>query len=196
MSRIMLSALLMIALAAPLSAQTDPAKRYDGSQTAPPPTRVSLPSAVSRPRVTSQVHIGERAPDFELESAEGEKVKISSLRGQWVALFFVSRREGLLALDEVQRTLSPRGIRVVAVCAEKIHSLRHYLADHPSSALTLGDPMSDVAALYGVFDSTRNATLPGLVVIDIEGRVRSALMGQTLPPKDAARIVQYAVNGL
>lgn len=195
MLRIMLSALLLLVLAAPVFAQVD-SKGYDRSRITPRVDRGGLPPPGTRARVTSSLHLGHRAPDFELQDEVGEKVRLHSLRGQWVALFFVSRREGLPPLDTVQRDLETRGVRVVAVCADKAHSLRRYLRDHPSSALTLSDPMSDVAALYGLFDNTRAATLPGMVVLDVEGVVRLALMGQALPSDDATRMVRYAVTGL
>jgi len=196
MLRIILFALLMLALAAPALAQSDPNKGYDGSRITPPVERVSLPTAGSRPRATSEIHLGDRAPDFELEDASGAKVKLNSLRGQWVALFFVNKRDAIPPLDAVQRDLQPRGVRVVAVCAEKTHSLRRYLNDHPTAVLALCDPMSDVAALYGLYDSTQNMTRPGLVLLGIDGTVRLTVMGQALPPEDATRIVQYAVTGL
>ena len=84
----------------------------------------------------------------------------------------------------------------MAVCAEKPSALRRMLSEHPTDVVTLADPMSDVAALYGLFDSTRNMTRPGLVLLGIDGTVKLALMGQTLPPEDLTRIVQYAVDGL
>jgi len=31
---------------------------------------------------------GSQAPDFELENDEGTRVRLSSLRGSWVVLFF------------------------------------------------------------------------------------------------------------
>ncbi|MEO5989532.1 MAG: peroxiredoxin family protein [Candidatus Eisenbacteria bacterium] len=195
MLRTMLSALLLLVIAAPVFAQVD-SKRYDPTRIGPRAERAALPTVNPRPRVTAQVRLGDRAPDFELEAASGAKVQLSRLRGQWVALFFVSRREGLPSLDAVQRQLEARGVRVVAVCTEKTHSLRRYLSDHPSSAMALSDPMSDVAALYGLFDNTRAATLPGMVLLDIDGVVRLSLMGQALPSDDATRMVQYAVSGL
>jgi len=39
-------------------------------------------------------------------------------------------------------------------------------------------------------------TRPGLVLLDIDGTVKLALIGQALPAADATRIVQYAVDGL
>ena len=32
--------------------------------------------------------VGSKAPDFTLESDEGQQVSLKDLRGQWVALFF------------------------------------------------------------------------------------------------------------
>ena len=123
-------------------------------------------------------------------------MRLKSFRGQWVALFFVDRRDAVPPLGAVQRDLGARGIRVVAVCAEKPSALRRMLSEHPTDVVALSDPMSDVAALYGLFDSTHNMTRPGFVLLDIDGTVKLVIMGQTLPPKDVTRIVQYAVDGL
>lgn len=196
MLRIMLCALLCAALAAPAFGQNDPTKSYGTSNPTPTVRKPAMPTALSRPRVTADVRLGDRAPDFELEDAAGNKVRLGSLRGQWVALFFVGRREALAPLDSVQRQLAPRGVRVVAVCSEKAHSLKRYLAEHPSDVLALSDPMSDVTALYGLMDTTNDMPRPGMLLLDIEGAVRTVYMGQSLPAEDATRIVQYALMGL
>ena len=39
-------------------------------------------------RIASSVEIGDRAPDFELESTSGGKLKLSSLRGRNVLINF------------------------------------------------------------------------------------------------------------
>ncbi len=197
MVRVGLFAMILLAVASAAYSQSDPDKAYGGrARVSPAVERASLPTAGSRPRVTSEIRLGDRAPDFELQDASGARVRLQSLRGQWVALFFVDRRDAVPPLGAVQRDLEARGIRVVAVCAEKPSALRRVLAEHPADVLALSDPMSDVAALYGLFDSTQNMTRPGLVLLGIDGTVKLALMGQTLPPEDATRIVQYAVDGL
>lgn len=49
-----------------------------------------LVEEVQRALTGAGVHPGREAPDFELESTEGERVRLSSLRGRPVVLRFVS----------------------------------------------------------------------------------------------------------
>lgn len=52
--------------------------------------RRHLVEEVERALAGAGVHPGREAPDFDLESTEGERVRLSSLRGRPVVLRFVS----------------------------------------------------------------------------------------------------------
>lgn len=149
-----------------------------------------------RSRVTAVVAIGERAPDFTLDAMGGDPVRLGSLRGGWVALFFCSRRDSLPALDAVARQLQPLGVRLLAISNDKEQSLSHYAVRHPLSFAALADPTGDISALYGLYDDLDGSTRPGFVLVDPQGNVRFAVLGQSLPGADAARLVQYAVTGM
>ena len=41
---------------------------------------------------------GDTAPDFELPNQDGDPVKLSGLRGQWVVLYFYPRADTLLSI--------------------------------------------------------------------------------------------------
>ncbi len=50
--------------------------------------QVSLEPAKEKDDVETGIHIGDRAPDIVLESPAGEKISLSSLRGQVVLIDF------------------------------------------------------------------------------------------------------------
>ena len=43
---------------------------------------------VALPRLVLALHVGEKAPDFELDSSKGGKLKLSSLKGKNVLINF------------------------------------------------------------------------------------------------------------
>jgi hypothetical protein len=91
----------------------------------PPPTPAPreaesgsiTPRAVTDP--TARFREGDMAPDFELDGSQGRAVRLSSLRGDWIALVFSDRLETLPALAGIQSDLRKLGVRVVGVCREK-----------------------------------------------------------------------------
>lgn len=188
-------AMLLLALASPAIAQTD----FKPSRGMPqPPSEMRPPASAmaGRPRVTAQVVIGETAPEFTLDTADGHPLKLSSLRAGWVALFFIDRREALPTTDAIANELKPLGVRVLAVSGEKGQTLARLARERPLSACTaLSDPTGDVAALYGLWDSGHDAVRPGFVLISPGGNVRMAVLGQALSASDATRLVQYALTG-
>ena len=195
MSRTVLVTLTVLLLSAGSAlAQVDLKPRPNA---APSPT-VSRPpghSASGRERVTTRVAVGEKAPNFELPRLDGKPIRLSSLRGGWVMLYFVERRESLTVVDPIAHTLAGIGVRTVAVCYDKSQALTRFLRGRVLEYLPLADPTGDIVALYGLLDGAQGTPRPGFVLIDPHGDVRLALLGQVLPSDDASRLVQYAVQG-
>lgn len=165
---------------------------------APTPT-VSRPASQqtssSRGRVTTRVAVGEKAPNFQLDTIEGKPIQLSKLRGDWVMLVFVERRDSLLSLEPMAKALKSIGVRTVAVCWDKSQSLKNYLAGRDLGLLPLADPTGEIVALYGLLNSIRDQSEPGFVLINPMGDVRLALLGMDLPNADASRLVEFAVTG-
>ena len=177
---------------APVSAQGD----Y--KQPAPPPSTPAKPSesgGVGRGRVTERVAIGELAPDFEALGLDGKPKKLSRLRGDWVMLVFVERRDSLDSVEIMASVLSQIGVRTVALCYDKPQSIANHLRGKKPSYLPLADPTGEIVALYGLMDPVRDESQPGFVLITPRGDVRMALLGTDLPSGDASRLVQFAVTG-
>jgi peroxiredoxin len=192
MKRLALALALLLA-AASAAAQTP--DKYPVPQ--PPPTSkgegaTSMPSSARK--TLGNIEKGDRAPDFELMLAGGGKVKLSTLRGQWVVVSFCPRHS-LGLVDSLARSV-PERVPVLGVVPEKLGALSTWVAQHPTKALLLDDARGDIAALYGAYDLKRSEPRAGYVVVDPKGVVNRIEITATLVPKDAARAVQYAVTGL
>jgi hypothetical protein len=66
-------------------AQKPPIETPTPPQTNTTPTTIG-PSA--KQPILGDLAIGERAPDFWLDASNGDRVKLSSLRGHWIVLVF------------------------------------------------------------------------------------------------------------
>jgi len=174
------------------SAQSE-IKPRPGAQPSPTVTHPTSHAAADRERVSTRVAVGERAPDFELEQADGRPMRLSKLRGDWLMLFFVERRESLDVLMPAARALKELGVRTLAVCYDKSHALAHYTAGRDLGLTPLADPMGDIIALYGLMDG--DSPQPGFVLINPRGEVRLALLGHALPSVEASRMAEFALRG-
>jgi len=191
MSRLAL-ALVLFLVAAPAFGQGDERRAPIQAPPVPKASNTSLLSTNARP--IGSVGKGDRAPDFELDAVGGMKVKLSALRGSWVAVCFYPRKESAVEADSLSRVLKSAGVTVVAVVAERLGVLGTWAAKHPSGALLLADPFGDIASLYGSLDTERNTPLPGFALVDPKGVVRVAALGRSFAHDDAVHAVQYAIG--
>ena len=163
-------ALALALLFAAASAAAQSPERYPPNQSIPPVRREAAGGLPSSPRLSlGTVVKGDRAPGFELPLAGGGKVKLSTLRGQWVVVCFCPRRS-LATVDSVARAV-PERVTVLGVIAEKVGPLSAWAANSGTKALLLDDLTGDIAALYGAYDLSRGKPRPGYVVVDPKGFV-------------------------
>jgi len=153
-------------------------------------TAASAPHAP--PRLARRVTVGETAPDFELDGSRRETVRLSRLRGTRVLLVFTETHAALAGLSGAARTLAGLDTRVVGVCHDKARTLEQAASHDPGLVLALADVTGEVSAMYGLLDFEHDTTRPGLVLLDRNGAVRLALLGQTLPADDVVALVQSA----
>jgi len=169
------------------------------SKSAPPPPPSSTSGGSSTPQarvhVYGQVYIGDRAPDFTLDGADGKIVRPSRLRGDWVVIVFADRKEKAAPLATIHDVMRTLGVRILAVCKEKAHSLQSYATRQKLPFLLGADWNGEVSAMYGMYDYERSMISPGFVLVDRDGIVRMALQGHNLPPEQIAALVRYAVVG-
>jgi len=187
-----LSLATVTALAPAAHAQSD-------SKTAPPPAPSSSSSGSSTPQarvhVYGQVYIGDRAPDFKLDGADGKVVRPLRFRGEWVVMVFADRKEKLGPLASIHDEMRTLGVRILGVCKEKAHALHGYTTRQKLPFLLGADWNGEVSAMYGLYDYERSAISPGFVLVDRDGVVRMALQGHNLPPDQIGALVRYAVHG-
>ncbi|MDT7689562.1 MAG: cytochrome c-type biosis protein [Acidobacteriota bacterium] len=135
------------------------------------------PAASNVASATSKSVKGEPAPDIELKTTDGKPLKLSDLRGQVVLMNFwatwcVPCRSEIPGLNEMQRDLAGRGLRVLGVStSDSADLVREYQKDvRQDYTVALGDDA--VAARYAV------GVLPTTFIIDREGRIRHKVIGE------------------
>jgi peroxiredoxin len=159
-----------------------------------PPTQVLSPR--KKPVIEGHVYINDPAQDFVLESAEGASVRLSKLKGDWLVLVFSDRVEPVSGLRQIDGDLKRLGARIVAVCHEKTSRLRSVAQSDSVDFLLLSDITGEIAQIYGLYDRDRSETQPGFIIIDRRGIVRSAVLGQELPPDQIVQIARAKITGV
>ena len=100
---------------------------------------------------------GEAAPDFEARDAEGNKVKLSDLRGRKVVLYFYPKddtpgctKEACSFRDSFAE-FERRGIRVLGVSLDDERSHRKFADKYKLPFTLLADTDHSVAEAFGVY---------------------------------------------
>jgi len=146
--------------------------------------------------VSGQVAVGESAPGFELTSADGVHIRLSSFSGTRVLLYFAERREQIADYRAVAESLHASGVLLVVIARDSPRTLKS-LADRERLGFPLlSDPTGEISAIYGSYDSGISSIRPGYVLVGQTSKVRMALLGQQLPPDDLLRITRYALTAL
>ncbi len=148
------------------------------------------------PVITTQIAIGEAAPDFELDGSEGRPVRLAHLKGYRVLLVFADGRAGLASLREIDQELRKVGVRTYGICGEKAYALKSYADRQQLPYVLLSDVTGEVSQLYGLYDVTGSVIRPGFMLIDRRGFVQVALLGQSLTASQVIDIVSTALPGL
>jgi peroxiredoxin len=154
-------------------------------------TPVPLPSAV-----TSQVYVGEAAPDFELDGSEGRPVRLAKLKGYWLLLVFADRRADLVTLQEIEPRLRKLGVKPYGICGDKAHTVTSFARQSQLPFVLLADVTGEVSQLYGLRDTRAGQIRPGFVLVNRQGKVRMALLGEALPYDEMLGLVESAVATL
>jgi peroxiredoxin Q/BCP len=133
------------------------------------------------------VEVGQDAPDFELESDSGDRVRLSSLRGSPVVLYFYPKDDTpgcTLQACEIRDAWSDfeaRGAVVLGVSPDSASSHEQFRSKYDLPFTLLADPEHEVADSYGVWveqtygDKTWIGNQRSTFVIDPEGKVASVL---------------------
>jgi peroxiredoxin Q/BCP len=147
------------------------------------------------------VEEGQEAPDFELTSDTGERVRLSELRGQPVVLYFYPRDDTpgctkqACAFRDVYSEFQERGAVVLGVSTDGRASHERFKAKYGLPFTLLSDVDHAVSERYGVWveKSSYGRTSMGIkrstFVVDADGNVVDAGYG-VKPDTDAQRVLE------
>jgi peroxiredoxin len=117
------------------------------------------------------------APDFTLESLDGDAITLSDLKGQVVIIDFWATWcspcvEALDHLQQIHEQYADQGVVVLAIDIEETREeIASFVADRGYTMIVLLDRDSRVSELYGV------QGIPHTLVVDQEGELHHALGG-------------------
>jgi peroxiredoxin Q/BCP len=149
------------------------------------------------------VEEGEQAPDFELASDSGERVRLSDLRGRTVVLYFYPKDDTpgctkqACGLRDVYGEIQERGAAVLGVSPDTEASHVKFREKYGLPFPLLADPDHEGAERYGVWVE-KNAygrksmgIKRSTFVIDPDGNVAKAMLG--VSPDGHAEVVLDAL---
>lgn len=133
---------------------------------------------------TTKVTEGVAAPDFELADQTGEPVRLSSLRGRWVVVYFYPKDDTpgctkeSCSFRDCHQDFTDAGAEVLGVSSDSVSSHAAFAAKHRLPFKLLTDEGGATRTAWGVSRSL--GILPGRVtyVIDPEGVVRKVFSSQ------------------
>ncbi len=126
---------------------------------------------------------GETAPDFELESDSGAKVRLSDYRGRPVVLYFYPRDDTpgctkeACGIRDAWSEFERRGAVVLGVSADDVASHERFKTKYQLPFTLLADTEHEVADLYETWQPKHFAgrsflgMVRATVLIDAEGKV-------------------------
>jgi len=145
---------------------------------------------------------GQPAPDFTLKDQHGKPVTLSSLRGQWVVLYFYPKddtpgctkeacsfRDNLVALQQLRAA-------VLGVSVDTVKSHKAFADKFKLTFPILADDQHAVCRLYGTLSSYMGVTVAArsTVLIDPQGVIRKLF--PDVQPTDHALQIHAALKTL
>jgi peroxiredoxin Q/BCP len=148
---------------------------------------------------------GQPAPDLELESDTGDRVKLADFRGKTVVLYFYPKDDTpgctteACEFRDAYDVFRDRGAEVLGVSPDDVASHEKFKTKYELPFTLLADPEHEVAEKYGVWGERSYAgkSYMGInrstFVIDREGNVARAMLG--IKPTGHAAEVLDALPG-
>ncbi len=137
------------------------------------------------------VSVGDVAPDFLLETTRNETLRLSSLRGRKVVLFFYPADSSpgctiqVCGLRDVYEELAGHGAEVVGINGQSVESHQRFAENNALPFPIVSDADDDVRRIYGAF----TWRLPSRVtyLIDEDGVVRDVYSAMLRPRQHVER---------
>jgi peroxiredoxin Q/BCP len=135
------------------------------------------------------VEEGKQAPDFELASDSGERVRLSDLRGRPIVLYFYPRDDTpgctkqASSFRDAYGEFEARGATILGVSPDTEAAHVKFKTKYELPFTLLADPDHEVAEAYGVWveKNTYGKKSMGIkrstFVIDADGNVAKAMLG-------------------
>jgi peroxiredoxin Q/BCP len=143
---------------------------------------------------------GEPAPDFELKSDRGERVRLSALHGRPVVLYFYPKDDTpgctteACEFRDAYDEFRARGVEVLGISPDSVGSHEKFKAKHELPFTLLSDPDHEAAERYGVWTerSMYGKKFMGIkrstFVVDADGNLAKAMLG-IRPAGHAAKVL-------
>jgi thioredoxin-dependent peroxiredoxin len=141
---------------------------------------------------------GKPAPDFELTSDSGEKVKLSSLRGKPVVLYFYPKSgtpgctRQACGIRDVYSEFEAKGAVVLGVSSDKEDAQAKFRSDYELPFAVLADPDHEAGKAFGVEKPDSPYFERSTFVIGADGNVAKVL--RNVKPDDHAERVLAALD--
>lgn len=149
------------------------------------------------------VREGDLAPDFEAVEVNGGKLRLSSLRGRYVILYFYPKamtpgctREGI-RFNELIEEFKELGVEVIGISTDPIDVNRRFSERHGFKFKIISDVDGSISRAYGVLREDSFTAERTTFIIDPEGRVRAVLANIRPAEKhadEALRVVKSLVE--
>lgn len=142
--------------------------------TSPKPTTASPPPA---PTIPIGVSIGNRAPDFQLQTLTGDSISLWGLRGKPVLINFWATwcppcKAEMPYLQQIHDTYSAKGLVLLAIdIGEKTPVVEKFMTDLNLSMIVPMDTDAKVAKAYLI------GAIPTTFLIDKDGVIRQKVIG-------------------
>jgi len=141
------------------------------------------------------VEEGKPAPDFELTSDSGDTVKLSSLQGKPVVLYFYPKSDTpgctrqACGIRDVYGEFESKGAVVLGVSSDKEEAQAKFKAKYELPFPVLADPEHEAGKAYGVEKPDSHYFERSTFVIGADGKVVK-VMRNVKPDDHAARVLK------
>ena len=157
--------------------------------------RAELQPGAAESGLDSELGIGARAPDFNMDGSQGQAVHLSDLKGHWALIVFSETRNTMAPLEGLDGDLRKVGVSLYGICRDAAPTLKTYAAHQQLSFVLLSDMTREVSQVYGMYDEDNQQIQPGIVLLDPKGVVRMTLLGQSLHAAEILQLVLHSVTG-